>query len=173
MATKTDITGFSLTANKAVGDTFIHTECNDIIKYLLAEKVYKSAYEMNQDLNILSTPTYASVKLTNALSGIVGRIFPIINGSTGEVEFYTKEQYRVALELPKVIAGTATVIAGITSITLAVNMPDANYVFSGVVYGNGNEAAVAFSWPDTYKTTGFDCDSSISGTLYYTLTEIL
>jgi hypothetical protein len=172
---KIDIDNFSLAGTKIVGSSFTADECNAIIKFLLAVKTYKGSYNQNQDLNEADTPTFASVILTNASTGgIVGTIFPIINGSTNEIEFKTADQYRIALGIPKIKAGIADVFSGLTVVTLAENMPAGSiYVFSGIVYGSNGEVSFATAPTANLAVDKFTCESSIAGKLYYTLTQIL
>lgn len=175
MADKTDITGFALTGDKAVGDNFLHTEYNYIVKFLLAVKAYRVAYEMNQDLNKASTPEFKNIKITDATVVKTDK-FVRVGSTTGELILDSAAQFMAACGIPQIIAAKADVIAGFTDVEFPRTFPNATYVFTGMVYGGtGGQPETAFATAEEadYTTTGCKVYSPLAGELHYTITEIL
>lgn len=178
MASKDDINNFALTADKITGSTFSASECNDIIKFLLAVKEYKGAYDQNQDLKKADESVFKNISLSDAgEQSIAGNIYIQINPANNQVVFYDKTDFKTGMQLPSIIAGRAAVIAGANEVSVNGTMNSNEYIFSAIVYGvdsEGNPVTdVATANPDDYdyENNIITVYSSIAGIMNYTLIE--
>jgi hypothetical protein len=174
MANPNPITDFNLTADAAVGTGWLHTQYNLIINFLLAVKTNIAAFIIDQNLRKTDSPTFKTLYLTDSkIDDVVGDVFCKFNPGTGLMSFITYAELMASINMPIVRAGTAIIQEGSNTVSFPTALPAGTIYVATATVTNGDATDQVLIDNSKNTLNSFSCYSSLAGTLYYSIIEII